>query len=152
MTTKEGIRKVIRRVGAPAVAASLAFLAVVAVAAAASMQAPATARIGSRVTVKASHLDAGRYTLLLAIETSTSGALPTVCTGLVGVARTAVAGRVTISGVLPTRLACHQGVGPTLGHFNVRPGRYRLTLGIFMPPADFVYGKTLVKHEIRLTR
>jgi len=146
-------RRLRRRPVASAVAAvgALALLPAVALAAA-SMHAPSTAAIGSRITVRAGRLDAGRYTLVLAIETRVVDDTVTSCFARVGSSRISVAGRVTITGKLPTRLACYQGGrGPNLGHFNVRPGRYVLSLGVFMPPAGFAYNKSFVKRPIRLT-
>jgi hypothetical protein len=120
--------------------------------AAASMHAPSTAAIGSRITVRANHLDAGRYTLVLAIETSVVDDTVTSCFARVGSSRPAAAGRVTITGTLPKRLACYQGgLGPNLGYFRVRPDRYVLSLGVFMPPAAFAYNKSFVKRGIRVT-
>jgi hypothetical protein len=115
------------------------------------MSAPTTAKLGSRVTIRATGLTPGRYTLELAIEALRGGASPTNCVGKVGSARS-VGGRVKISGALPTRLSCYQGVGPVEGYQIAKPGRYHLTLGISFAPNGFSNTASFITHEIRLVR
>ena len=117
-------------------------------AAAAKMTAPSHATLDARITVHASGVKAGRYTLLLARELPTQGASPTVCSAPVGSA-SAHGDAVTISGKLPGRLACRSGEGPAEGHVSVRPGKYVLSLGILIPPAGFHPG-SFVKRNIQL--
>ena len=117
--------------------------------AAASMSAPATASLGSRVTVRAVGLKPGRYTLELAVEVLPGGNSPTNCVGTVGSA-TAVGGRLSISGALPRRLACYQGVGAVGGHVTARPGTYHLTLGVRFAPNGFSNTGSFITREIRL--
>lgn len=101
--------------------------------AAASMSAPGTAKVGSRVKITASGLSPGPYNLVLAIQALPGGASPTNCVGAVGSAR-AHAGRVAIAGRLPKRLGCYSGVGPNEGYVTVGPGRkYHLTLCLGHP-------------------
>jgi hypothetical protein len=119
--------------------------------AAASIRAPSKAKIGSRVTATATGLKAGRYTLELAVEALPGGASPTNCVGKVGSAR-AVSGRLTISGKLPTRLACYQGVGTVGGYETAKPGRYDLTLGVSFAPNGFSNTASFIIHKIRLVR
>jgi hypothetical protein len=116
-----------------------------------SLQAPATAAIGSRITIRANHLDGGRYTLVLAIVTRVVNDMVTSCFGRVGSSQTAVAGSVAITGTLPERLACYQGTLVKMGYFKVRPDRYVLSLGVFRPPAAFADDRSFVKRGIRLT-
>ena len=118
--------------------------------AAASMRVPATAAIGSRVTVRASGLKPGHYTLELGFEALPGGAGPTNCVGTVGSA-TAHGGRVTISGTLPTRLACYMGVGAVEGYEEAKPGKYHLTLGVMFHPNGFSDTASFVIRKIRLT-
>ena len=115
---------------------------------AATMTAPSRARIGARITVRATGLKPGRYTLLLAVQLPTGGVDTTSCSAPVGSAR-ARAGKVTISGTLPRQLACRIGEGPLEGHDSVRPGKYVLSLGILLPPAGF-RGGSFVKRTIQL--
>jgi hypothetical protein len=118
------------------------------------MSAPATAKLGSRVTVRAAGLKPGRYTLELAIEALPGvpgGAPPTNCVGKVGTAK-AVGGRVTISGALPTRLACYQGAGAVEGYQTAKPGSYHLTLGVSFAPNAFSDTASYITHKIRLVR
>ena len=118
----------------------------------ASLTAPAAARLGSRVTVHAIDVDPGRYRLFLEYTLlAPVGVTPTGCLAPIGGAVTAVRGRVTISGRLPRRLACHQAEGPVLGHLTVHAGRYALDFGGFLAPAGFTVGQTFIKRAIRLT-
>lgn len=116
----------------------------------ASMSAPSTAAVGSRVTIRASGLKPGHYTLALAIEVLPGGAAPTNCVGNVGSA-TAHNGRVTISGALPTRLGCYMGVGAVEGHKTAGPGSYDLTLGVEFHPNGFSLKGSFVIRKIHLT-
>ncbi len=115
-----------------------------------SMSATATAPIGSRVTVRASGLKPGHYTLELGFEALPGGAAPTNCVGTVGSA-TANAGRVTISGVLPTRLGCYMGVGAVESYQTARPGTYDLTLGVMFHPNGFSDTASFIIRKIHLT-
>jgi hypothetical protein len=118
--------------------------------AAASMASPATARIGSRVTVRAAGLKPGRYTLELVFEAFPGGASPTNCVAKVGSA-TSVGGRVTITGTVPSRLACYQGVGAVEGHVAARPGNdYHLTLGVSFAPNGFSGRASFVTRKVRV--
>ncbi|HSZ69706.1 MAG TPA: hypothetical protein VK756_05025 [Solirubrobacteraceae bacterium] len=116
----------------------------------AAMQAPTTATLGSRVTVSASGLKPGHYTLELGFEALPGGAGPTNCVATVGSA-TAHAGRVTISGKLPTRLACYMGVGAVEGYQKAKPGTYDLTLGVSFHPNGFSETASFIIHKIHLT-
>jgi hypothetical protein len=131
------------------VAVALLLLIPASALAAASMASPAMARLHSRVTVRAAGLKPGRYTLVLAIEVLPGGASPTNCVGKVG-SETSVRGRVTITGTLPSRLACYQGVGAVEGHDFVRPGNYHLSLGVSFAPNGFSGRASFVIHKIRL--
>lgn len=114
------------------------------------MTAPSRASIGARITVHADGLRAGRYTLLLAAQLSSGGASPTDCSARVGSAA-AQAGKVTISGKLPRRLACRAAQGPLEGYVSVHPGKYVLSLGILIPPAGFRAG-SFAKRTIHLVK
>lgn len=116
----------------------------------ASMRAPRTAAIGSRITIRASGLKPGRYTLELGFEALPGGAAPTNCVGRVGAA-TAHAGRVTISGRLPTRLACYMGVGAVEGYVTAKPRLYDLTLGVSFHPNGFSNSASFIIRKLRLT-
>jgi hypothetical protein len=119
---------------------------------AATLTAPSTARVGGRVTVSARDLKPGRYRLFLEFTAlAPAGVSATGCLAEVGSAATAVGGRVTISGVLPKRLGCHQAEGPTEGHVTTTAGRYALDFGGFLPPAGFKTSQTFIRRAIRLT-
>jgi hypothetical protein len=116
----------------------------------ATMTAPSRAAIGARIMVHAAGLKPGRYTLLLAVQLPTQGETTTDCSARVGSAQ-ARAGKVTISGKLPTRLACRIGEGPLEGHISVHAGKYVLSLGILLPPAGFRESGSFVKRTVHLT-
>jgi hypothetical protein len=100
-----------------------------------TISAPAAARLGSRVSVRASGLKAGRYTLLLVVVASRPpGGHAVVCDGVIA-AGTAHAGRLTLAGRLPRRLACSQG-GTRLASIPTAAGAATLALGGFTAP-DF---------------
>jgi hypothetical protein len=128
----------------------LALVLPAAAAAKALMSSPAKAAVGARVTVRANGLKPGHYTLELVQEVLPGGASPTNCVGKVGTA-TASGGRVTITGKLPKRLGCYQGVGAVEGYETVRPGSYRLTLGVAFAPNGFSGTSSFITHKLRLT-
>jgi hypothetical protein len=115
-----------------------------------SMRSPATTAIGSRVTIEASGLTPGHYTLELVFEALRGGAGPTNCVGTVGSA-TAHAGRVTISGKLPTHLACYMGAGPVEGYQTTKPGTYNLTLGVSFHANGFSNTSSFIIRKVHLT-
>ncbi len=118
--------------------------------AAARMSVPAVAKLGSRITVSASGLKPGHYTLELAVEVLPGGASPTSCVGRVGTA-TAVGGHLRITGKLPGRLACYQGVGAAGGYKTTKPGNYHLTLGVSFAPNGFSGSGSFVMRKILVT-
>jgi hypothetical protein len=118
--------------------------------AAATMSAPADAKVGSRITVNASGLKPGHYTLELAVEVLSGGASPTNCVGRVGTA-TAVGGHLRIAGKLPGRLGCYQGVGAAGGYETTTPGNYHLSLGVSFAPNGFSGSGSFVMRKIHLT-
>jgi hypothetical protein len=115
------------------------------------MHAPATARAGATVKVHATGVNPGRYTLILyQVVSNPPGGVATICLGKVGTG-SAHGGTVKIAGRLPTRLACHQDEGETLGHITAAPGHYELAMGHFEPPAGFDGNETYLKRAITLS-
>jgi len=119
--------------------------------AATSMSAPATAKLGSVVKIRAAGLKPGRYSLVLAIEVLPGGAGPTNCVGTVGSAA-ARAGEVAITGALPRRLGCYMGVGAVEGYRNTGPGKYHLTLCVQFHPNGCSDSASFLLRKIRLIR
>jgi hypothetical protein len=148
---------VLRRRTAQFLSAGLATTCVAFVYASAALGAPgitvpASARSGAPVTVRASGLASGRYSLILGFTAlAPHGLPPTVCFAKVGSSASAAVGKVTISGKLPTRLGCHQAAGPIEGHISVKPGKYFLAVGALVANGVFDYGKSYVKHTIQIT-
>jgi hypothetical protein len=141
-----------RRSAAAAVAVGAIGLTPSAALSASTLKAPSTARVGGRITVSASGLKPGRYRLFLEFTAlAPAGVSATGCLAAVGASAIAVTGHVTISGVLPKRLACHQAEGPTEGYVTTRAGHYALDFGGFLPPAGFKSSQSFIRRAIRLT-
>jgi hypothetical protein len=120
--------------------------------AAATMTTPRTAKLGSRITVTASGLKPGSYSLWLALEVLPGGAAPTICSGKIGATVRPVDGKVRITGTLPSLLGCYMGVGQ-VGRRRTTPGdNYHLTLGDSFHQNGFDENKSFVTHIVRLTR
>ena len=117
----------------------------------AAATAPATVPVGSRITVRANGLEPGRYTLqLVQIVAAPTTTAATGCSGRIGSATATASGRVTITGALPTRLACRTGAGPVEGQIMAAPGHDLLELGVIVPPGIFGQG-SFVRQPILVT-
>jgi hypothetical protein len=113
---------------------------------------PASARVGSRVTFSASGMRAGTYTLRLVKIVTPDRTLDGIgCVAPIGRPARSVAGRVRITGVLPTRLACSSGAGPVEGHTTARAGVYLVTISRDERGMPFG-GDPFLKRKLRLTR
>jgi hypothetical protein len=142
----------IRRAAAAATAIGVLALTPALALSAATLKAPTTARVPGRIAVTARDVKPGRYRLFLEFTAlAPAGVSATGCLAQIGAPATAVAGHVTISGVLPKRLACHQAEGPTEGYVTVKAGRYALDFGGFLPPAGFKTSQTFIRRAIHLT-
>lgn len=130
----------------------LALSATSALAVAARLTGPSSARLRSRVTFTATGVPAGTYTMRLVIQVIPSSVTDgTDCYARVGHLTAAVSGRVTITGSLPTRLACSSGAGPVEGHYTARAGRgYEITVSRNQKGQPFG-GEPFLKHKLRLT-
>jgi hypothetical protein len=89
-----------------------------------------------------------RLVYALTRDTSVAG---TDCLAEVGPVTTARSGVVTISGVLPRRLACRSAAGPIEGYYTTKPhGDYLITVSRNKP--GMPYGTTpFLKRTLRLT-
>jgi hypothetical protein len=113
---------------------------------------PSSARVGSRVTFSASGMRAGTYTLRLLTVLTPDRALDGIgCVARIGRPTRPVAGRVRVTGVLPTRLACSSGAGPVEGHTTTRAGAYFVTISRDERGMPFG-GDPFLKRKLRLTR
>jgi hypothetical protein len=128
-------------VGAPSVAA-----------AALRFAGSSSARVGSRVTFSASRMRAGTYTLRLVKVVTPDRVLDGIsCVARVGHPTRAVAGRVRITGVLPTRLACSSGAGPVEGYRTAQAGAYLITISRDERGMPFG-GEPFLRRHLQLTR
>jgi hypothetical protein len=109
------------------------------------LHAPSTAKLESRISVTASGLAPGRYSLVLS-----RSAGPTTCLAVVAVADAAAGKKVGFSGTLPKRLSCYLGRNSTFGGINLTAGTYWLTVGEFVPPAGFDTSAGFAKTPIKL--
>jgi hypothetical protein len=113
---------------------------------------PSRARIGSRVTFSATGMRAGTYTLRLVKVVTPDRAMDGIgCVARVGRRTRTVAGRVRITGVLPTRLACSSGAGPVEGYRTAQAGAYLITISRDERGMPFG-GDPFLKRNLRLTR
>ncbi len=110
-----------------------------------SVHAPATAALGSRISVTATGLKPGHYTLVISRVAG-----PTECLALIA-AGDATHGRLKLSGTLPRRLSCYLGRQSTFGSITFTTGTYFLTIGELVPPTDFASTASSVKTRIRIT-
>ncbi len=113
---------------------------------------PSRARVGSRVTFSASSMRAGVYTLRLVKVVTPDRVLDGIgCVARIGRPARSVAGRVRITGVLPTRLACSSGAGPVEGYRTAQAGAYLVTISRDERGMPFG-GDPFLRRNLRLTR
>lgn len=110
----------------------------------ASLHAPSTAKLASRISISASGLKPGHYTLVLSRVAAYTTCIASVAAG------DAVHGGLTLSGTLPTRLACHLGRNATFGTVRVSIGTYWLSVGVLVAPTSFSSTASFVKTQIKL--
>jgi hypothetical protein len=126
--------------------------ATVAVAGGAQLRGPSIARLEGRVTFTATGLVPGTYSMRLVYALTRDGAVAgTDCLAEVGSVTTARSRMVTISGVLPRRLACRSAAGPIEGYYTTKPrGGYLITVS--RNEQGMPYGTTpFLKRTLRLT-
>jgi hypothetical protein len=108
------------------------------------LHAPGTAKLDSRITVRASGLKKAHYTLVLSRVAAYATCLASIAAG------NSKGGSLMVSGVLPTRLACHLGRNTTFGSVAVTTGTYWLSLGELVPPTGFAATASFAKTRIKL--
>ena len=119
-------------------------------AAAATISSPRQARIGGRVSVRASGLIPGRYRLLLAVTIShPRGGEALSCSATIG-GRVSSSGTATFSGPIPRRLVCRFGAGSATGTVAVGPGRYQFLVASPVGPGAFSGRRSFVKRDVRI--
>ena len=116
----------------------------------ASLGSSTTGRIGGHVSINASHLNAGHYTLLLLeIASHPKGGQQTDCLGKIA-SGTAKNGSLTLSGTVPSKLNCVQA-NKSVGTISTKTGKAYLVIGVFQPPGGFSANGSYVKRSITLT-
>jgi hypothetical protein len=112
-----------------------------------SVQAPASAAVGSTVEVIASHLRLGPYSALLVAPHARRGAA--YCAATIASERAAGTG-LTTSARIPRRLQCVAPSGAPAGGEAVGPGTYALVVGV-RSHGGFSGRYSLVRRLLRIT-
>ncbi len=129
---------------------AVAGLAVPAWAAAGRLVAPRSAKVGAAVTVHASGLINGRYALTLVSDSHpTRGAS---CVARLSKSKATSGGAVTLSGTIPRKLACYQGLATSLGAVPTAAGSYHLVVAEPTAPAGFDARGSFVRSALHVTR
>ena len=115
----------------------------------ASIVAPASARIGHEVRVVGRHLRTATYSLTLVFELTS--ARNAACLADIGKPRQAHDGGVVLTGVIPHRLTCYQGLNVKLGTVKTKPGKYHFIVGKKVGPAGWG-DASFVRRPVRITR
>lgn len=113
-----------------------------------AVDAPRKARQGKRVTAIGSGLEDGRYSLtLVSDEQPVRGAR---CLARVGGRRVTEGGWVTLSGRIPRKLRCYQGLNSFLGKVPTSRGAYHLVVGVRIAPAGWDGDHTFIRRRLRV--
>ncbi len=137
-------------VGAAALIGTCLLASAPRIAMASQIQGPATSRVGGEVTFTARTVPSGTYTMrLVYVAIPAHVVVGTNCVAQIGVKTKAVGGRVKIAGRLPARLACSSGAGPVEGYYNVKTGRYSVTISRDEPGMPFG-GEPFLKRALLL--
>jgi hypothetical protein len=129
---------------------AVAFAAVPAWAAAGRLAAPRSAKIGAAVTVHASALISGRYALTLVADAHPAQGAS--CVARLSKSKASSGGAVTLSGTIPRRLVCYQGLATWLGAVPTAAGDYHLVVAEPTAPAGFDARGSFVRSALRVTR
>ena len=121
-----------------------------AVAFAAKVSAPRTARVGDSITTKARGLKAGRYAVTLALD-NTAGPR-TACVSRLGHLQDSVGGRVKITGKIPRKLTCWENNSVKLGRVATSPGSYHLIVAVPNGPSGFDGDGSFVRRKLTIER
>jgi hypothetical protein len=121
-----------------------------AVAFAAKVSAPRTARVGDSITTKAHGLKAGRYAVTLALD-NTAGRR-TACVSRLGHLQDSSGGRVRITGKIPRKLTCWENNSVKLGRVKVTPGAYHLIVSVPDGPSGSSVKHSFVRRALTIKR
>lgn len=94
--------------------------------------------------MSATGLKPAHYTLVISRVAAYTTCLASIAVGV------PTDGKLTLSGSLPTRLACHLGRDSTFGSVAVTTGTYWLSVGVLVPPASFSSSASFAKARIKL--
>ena len=112
------------------------------------IHAPASARLGGRVTVTTTGLVRGRYALTLVSDQQP--ARHAFCLARLGTAVRAST-HPAFSATIPHRLRCYQGVATFLERVPARPGAYHFVVGVPIAPAASDGDHSLVRAAVRIS-
>jgi hypothetical protein len=107
--------------------------------------------LGAPITVRASGLIAGDYSLYLGKTVKhPAGGQAVSCLATIG--RSVHShGSAKFTGRLPRRLVCRTGAGPPLGTIPVTAGRYQLLVASPSGPGSFSGSRSFVKRAVRVS-
>ena len=113
-----------------------------------ALTAPSSARRGAPLSVTASGLRFGRYTLTLVADEQP--ARRARCLADVGTARRTTGGWVTLRGTVPRRLRCYQGANVLLGAVPAAAGAYHLVVGVKVAPDGWSAARSFPRRPVRV--
>ena len=99
------------------------------------LSAPSTARIGHKVRVSGTGLTSARYSLTLVYDKPP--ARNARCLADVGTSKHSRNGSVVLTGTIPHRLTCYQGLNVKLGTVRTGTGAYHFVVGLKVGPAGW---------------
>jgi hypothetical protein len=120
------------------------------IALAAKLTGPSKARVGQTVSVKATGLKAGRYTLTLV--TDKPPGQRSACVARLAGPRSASAGKLSLGGAIPRKLQCWENDSVKLGTVKVTPGPYHLVVGVPDGPSGFSAKHSFVRRALTIKR
>jgi hypothetical protein len=129
-------------------AAALALPAGIALAA--KLTAPSSARVGQLVSVKATGLNSGRYTLTLVTD-NPPGQRAACVARLAGPSRPS-SGKLILGGTIPKKLQCWENDSVKLGTSKVTPGAYHLVVAVPDGPSGFSAKHSFVRRALTIKR
>ena len=111
---------------------------------------PKSAKVGAAVTVHASGLIRGSYALTLVADSHPARGASFVAR--LSKSQATRQGAVTLSGTIPRKLVCYQGLATLLGAVPTAVGSYHLVVAEPTAPAGFDARGSFVRSAVHVTR
>jgi hypothetical protein len=116
---------------------------------AAEIAAPSKKEVGDQLTVVASELKPGRYSLILVSDKAPT--TRSACVARIDGPERTRHHRVVLDGKIPKTLTCWENNSVKLGKIKVTPGRYHLVVAVQAGPAGFKANRSFVRSALRIT-